>query len=388
MIEMKTRVLILAYHQSGLIPIFGQPAVVRLACLAASLTDDVRVLLTEAIDKGLKGLRGGFPAAVSCRVLSNRERVNVPLALSFQPEEPLVVLKGHAVWDRRSLGALLASARRDTDLLENWGGIFPEGGWSAIQKWLTEPEEASPPSPRLLPYLLGPGGRGGEEAEACLVAAQAEATRESDGVITRLLDRRISRKLSPLLARRGVRPNWITLMGTAIGLTGAWLLAQTQYGAHLAGALLFLVAVILDGVDGEVARLTLQETTFGHYLDIVTDNLVHVAIFIGLAVGLSRATADVSHLYALLFLLGGFGLCALSVNHVLKKASRASPEDEARVAKWLAFLVNRDFAYLLLLLALLDRLAFFLWGAMIGTYLFAVSLWLLGRPSLKRPGSA
>lgn len=383
---MKIRVLILAYHQSGLIPIFGQPAVVRLAGLAASLTDDVRVFLTEEIDKGLKGLPGGFPAAASWRVLAKGERLKVPRALSSRPEEPLVVLKGHTVWDRRSLGAILASARSDTEFLEDWGGILPEERWCAIiQKWLTEPEEASSPAPRLLPYLLGPGGRGGEEAEACLVAAQAEATRESDGVLTRLIDRRLSRKLSPLLARRGVRPNWITLMGTAIGLAGAWLLAQTPYGAHLAGALLFLVAVILDGVDGEVARLTLRETTFGHYLDIVTDNLVHVAIFIGLAVGLSRATSDVTHLYALLFLLGGFGLCALSVYHVLMKPSRPSPEDQARAARWLAFLANRDFAYLLLLLALADRLAFFLWGAMIGTYLFAVSLWLLGRPSLKTP---
>jgi phosphatidylglycerophosphate synthase len=386
---MKTRVLILAYHQSGLIPIFRRPAVVRLAGLAVGLTDDVRVLLTQEIDNGLKGLRAGFPAAVSWRVLSIAERLNEALALASQPDEPLVVLKGHAVWDRSSLGALLASARSDTDLVENWGGILPQGKWSAIiQKWLTEPEEDSPASRPGLPYLLGPGERGGEEAENYLVAAQAAATRESDGFLTRLLDRRISRKLSPFLARRGVKPNWITLMGTTIGLAGAWLLAQIQYGAHLAGAFLFLVAVILDGVDGEVARLTLQETTFGHYLDIITDNLVHVAIFVGLAVGLSRATSDVSHLYALLVLLGGFALCALSVYHVLLKGSRASPENEARAAKWLALLANRDFVYLLLLLALVDRLAFFLWGAMIGTYLFALGLWLLGRPSLKRSGAA
>ena len=40
-------------------------------------------------------------------------------------------------------------------------------------------------------------------------------------------------------------------------------------------------------VDGEVARLTLTETHFGHLFDIVTDNLVHMAVFVGLVMAAS-----------------------------------------------------------------------------------------------------
>jgi phosphatidylglycerophosphate synthase len=181
------------------------------------------------------------------------------------------------------------------------------------------------------------------------------------------------------LAARRVTPNAVTLAGSSIGCLGALALAQTGYWPHLLGALLFLAAVVLDGVDGEVARLTLRETRFGHYLDIITDNLVHVAVFCGIAFGLHRQAPDARHLYALALLLAGFALSALAAYVVLERRDRERERFAPLVERLLAALNSRDFAYLVLLLALADRLAWFLWGAALGTYVFAGTLFLLPR---------
>ena len=373
-------IVILANRKSALLPVFRQPAVVRAARLATEFSEQVRVLASEEVCQGLKEVGHQFPAAIQIIMIPQGGNLNLPVR-PFEGDQPLIILKAQAIWDRRSFSAFMAQAQAGFEAVEDWGGVLPAARWAAIfPEWAQGPDSPSASGGVLLPYLLPSGEAGPREAESRLINALAEATRESDGFLTRMVDRRISRRISPWLARWGIRPNWITLMGTSIGLTGAWLLSQAMYAAHLAGTLLFLAAVIVDGVDGEVARLTLQESVFGHYLDIFTDNLVHFAVFVGLALGLSRATGDVRHLFALLGLLGGFGLSLLSVYQVLLKAGDS--QKGSRVTRWLGALANRDFAYLLVALALINKLAFFLWGAMIGSYVFAVSLWVVGRRSL------
>jgi len=361
-----------------------------LAQLAASLADEVWVFMTEEIYQGLKEKRAGLPVSVASRVISLEEMSCLPDEISFEPDEPVAILKGHSVWDRHLLDSWLTKTRQRGEadaVLDFGGGVWGQLCGAIIQMWSQEPQEAPVVPPRSLPYLLNGGKESAATAEALLVAAQAKATSDRDGVITRVVDRRLSQQVSPWLARWEVRPNWITLTGTLIGLLGAWLLAQGNSRSHLLGAALFLSAVVIDGVDGEVARLTLSETSFGHYLDVVTDNLVHAAVFIGMAVGLSRATHDVSYLYVLMVMLGGFGLCGLSVYVVLQRTGALAPELQPRATRWLSRLANRDFAYLVFLLALIDRLAWFLWSAMIGSYLFAFCLLILWRFSLKRQGS-
>src|SRR5580700_12071836 len=75
------------------------------------------------------------------------------------------------------------------------------------------------------------------------------------------------------------------------------------------GSLLFLFSITVDGVDGELARLTMSETKFGGMLDVITDNIVHVAVFSGIFWGCYRNSGSSSYVYLIPVVLGGFALC-------------------------------------------------------------------------------
>lgn len=222
-------------------------------------------------------------------------------------------------------------------------------------------------------------------AEQALCRRLRADTAASDGPLAHWIDRRLSLRLSRWLVRHTrLGPNQITTIGTAIGLAGATLFALGTYWAGVLGSLLFLCATILDGCDGEVARLTFRESSFGQKFDVITDNVVHVAVFAGLAVGLYRQH-EAGHYVALTaLLLGGFA-CTLVATYfflVRRPGFARSPipprslkgRIRQRLLRGFEALMNRDFAYLLVVLALIGRLEWFVWGAAIGTYLFVIAL--------------
>jgi len=99
------------------------------------------------------------------------------------------------------------------------------------------------------------------------------------------LDQRIARRFAALLARTPASPNGVTAASIGVGVVAAYLLSRGDAWIHLGGAL-FMVAVWMDHVDGELARQTGRTSTFGHYFDHVAAMTNYVLGFLGAGFGL------------------------------------------------------------------------------------------------------
>ena len=115
--------------------------------------------------------------------------------------------------------------------------------------------------------------------------------KDTDGFMARHVERPISLQIVRRLASTAVTPNQITMVSVAIGLSGAPFFLSALWPWQTVGALLFLAHSILDGCDGELARLRFQESRWGGVLDFWGDNVVHIATFACMAVGWSLSAA-------------------------------------------------------------------------------------------------
>ena len=211
---------------------------------------------------------------------------------------------------------------------------------------------------------------------------------EFEGFVDRYFNRKLSRWCTRAFLALGWSPNAITILATAIGLLAAAGFAIGTYAAGVGAALLFQLAAVIDCSDGEVARLTFTESPFGAWLDIFLDNVVHMAIFGGIAFGAYRNAADGVDAWIPL-VLGGASIVGNAVSFSLvSKAQRIRGAREWRTplhSAWSDFMLknvaSRDFSVVVLLFAVFGKLEIFLWLAAIGSILFAgLMVWII-RPS-------
>ncbi len=126
----------------------------------------------------------------------------------------------------------------------------------------------------------------------------------TDGIFARM-NRRISVPISRQIIKLPITPNVVSLFTLGVGFAAGLLFARGGYWNMLIAAVLSVSASILDGCDGEVARLKLMESDFGCWLETVCDYLYYLFIFAGITIGLWRNSETKTYLvWGGLLLLG------------------------------------------------------------------------------------
>ncbi len=104
----------------------------------------------------------------------------------------------------------------------------------------------------------------------------------TDGPVSRYLNRPLSVMFSRHLVKLNITPNQISLFSFLCSLVAAGLFVMGGYIFLLIGGVLAQFASIVDGCDGEVARLKYQKSNFGGWFDAVLDRYADAFLLIGL----------------------------------------------------------------------------------------------------------
>ncbi len=228
----------------------------------------------------------------------------------------------------------------------------------------------------------------------------AATTKPSDGIVSRRLNRPLSQRLSAaLLHIEGIRPWHLTIVTATMGLVMFVSFLQPGPGGLILGGILFHVASVIDGIDGEIARATYRSSEPGAMLDSAVDMVTNLLFYLGVTVSLSRLYGP-EHL-----LVGGWCLLLAVIGLLLIRMLANSAGDRgsfdivkvyyrnrypdgipAKITNFLVAITSRDFFAFGNALIILSG-----WGMLV-TWLLAgfATIWvgyiLLAVPAILRTG--
>lgn len=276
-----------------------------------------------------------------------------------------------------SLARVLASQSSLSSVISEWARVLPSGPPVAAVALPLEVTTASE---------LAAG-------EAFLLKG---LVKKEDGILTKHISRKISLAVTRRVAATRITPNAMTLMTASLGLAAAWSFASPALPRQIFGGLLFLLHSILDGCDGELARLKFRESRAGGTLDFWGDNVVHVAVFSAFAIAWSAAIGQ-----SWPFVLGALAVSGtiLGAGFVYMHAMRprpavgpllttVSPTHRSRLTEILDAVARRDFIYLVMALSLFGKGYWFLAAAAVGTPGFFLALCFVALASRLRAAAS
>jgi CDP-L-myo-inositol myo-inositolphosphotransferase len=106
--------------------------------------------------------------------------------------------------------------------------------------------------------------------------------KSNDGPVSRWLNRPISTRISKFLVNFNITPNQISFVSFVLSMIAAGLFALGNYWFLAIGGIVAQFASIIDGSDGEVARLKYLSSDYGGWLDAVLDRYSDAFLLFGL----------------------------------------------------------------------------------------------------------
>lgn len=375
---MSDAVLVVVPAVNGVSPasvVGGLPLIRRIA-LAAATAGYERVLVGDVgqgLDTLLEGTGASVPATPDGVAEGSARRVVVvpadvvPLSRWLQALRELP-LEGETFFVDPSMTVVVDTARPGEVVALALRG--PSTGALVAELRRTRAEVSPPADAQGRTVVRAPGDL--RRAEAWLLRS---LIKRNEGFMSRHFERRISLAVTRRLAATPVTPNVMTVVSVAVGLAGAPFFLSSAPAWQLVGALVFLAHSILDGCDGELARLKFLQSRVGAVLDFWGDNVVHVAVFACMAIGWSLAVRSVWPL-----VLGAVAVAAMlgSAAAMFERtaADRVMAIGGSRADRLAGALANRDFIYLVVLAAAFGRAQWCLAAAAAGTPGFlALVLW-------------
>jgi phosphatidylglycerophosphate synthase len=234
------------------------------------------------------------------RVVLVRSADELAAARARLDGQPLLVMTAaDQVVAAQLLGPLRLGARGNRKAVDATG--------EAAGAWVVDAEHAAAALDALAPLLATPGGAfslalppplslesvevdrrarfriGGPGDVKAAIRWQYELVNKPlDAPICRYFYRPLARPLTILFLRTPLTPNAISVISILMSLVGCAIAASADPMTHVWGLVLLLGGGIVDANDGEVARLRLESSKTGAWLDAMGDDMARIALLLGM----------------------------------------------------------------------------------------------------------
>lgn len=210
-----------------------------------------------------------------------------------------------------------------------------------------------------------------EDLKECRRLLRRSLVKDADGPVSRYLNRPLSTRLSVWLSPARLSPDLLSWAAIAVGLVAAGFLSV---GLGIAGGVLAHAMSVLDGMDGEAARLQIRATPRGALLDGMLDRVGDAAILAGLGLWALDAAPSSPALVLLVTVAAAFG-SLMSMASKDRITAHGLPHANERALSWL--LGGRDGRLLLVTIFGILRLPLEGLGAIMAMSLLTLALRLL-----------